>query len=384
MHEVPVKSVAVAAGERHVVRVLDLAFGGEGVARVHGFVVFVPFVIPGEEVEVEITEVKRSFSRARLLRVIRPSPHRVKPRCRHFGRCGGCQYQHVDYPQQLEVKRKQVADLLERIGGFPRGVVDPVMPCPRPYGYRSRIEIRSQWNQRERKLDVGFIGWDGGRVVDIAECAIAQPELNEQIRRVRSAPPGREGVRLTLRVAPEGWEVPPESFFQNNPFLLPELVETARTFLREAGSRHLVDAHCGVGLFALELASDVDRYVGIESERQAFEAARRNARSRGRCNGEFLWGRTENRLSEALGRLPAGPATVLLDPPRTGCSRESLEQLRKIRPAQVIHVSCHPATLARDLSVLCADGVFRLRKLIPLDMFPHTRHVECVADLRSG
>ena len=127
------KSEAVAAGERHVVRVLDLAFGGEGVARANGFVVFVPLVIPGEEVEIEITEVKRRFSRARLIRVIQASPDRVDPKCEYFGRCGGCQYQHLDYPQQLEVKHKQVADLLERIGGFPRDVVDPVTPCPRPY-----------------------------------------------------------------------------------------------------------------------------------------------------------------------------------------------------------------------------------------------------------
>jgi tRNA/tmRNA/rRNA uracil-C5-methylase (TrmA/RlmC/RlmD family) len=378
-----VQPVAVAVGERHVVRVLDLAFGGDGVARVDDFVVFVPFVIPGEQVEVEITEVKRSFSRARPIRVLQPSPHRVDPRCAHFGRCGGCQYQHVDYPLQLELKHKQIVDLLERIGGFPAERVAPLIPCPRPYGYRNRVEIRSQWNPRERKLHVGFVGSEGRQVVDITECSIAQPELNEQIRRIRSDPPGPEAGRLTLRVAPEGWEVPGASFFQNNPFLLPQLVETARGFLRAAGSRQLVDAHCGVGLFALELADDLDRYVGIESDQQAVEAARRNARSRGRCNGEFLWGRTEDRLAEALAGLLAGPATVLLDPPRTGCSRESLERMRKIRPAQVIFVSCHPATLARDLKLLCADGVFQLRKIVPLDMFPHTHHVECVADLRS-
>ena len=378
------KTPAVAAGERHSVRVLDLAFGGNGVARVGGFVVFVPFVIPGEEVEIEIREVKRSFCRARLVRVIRPSPQRVDPPCAWFGRCGGCRYQHVDYAQQLELKHKQVADLLERIGRFPRELIEPVIPSPQPYGYRSRIEIRSQWNARERKLDVGFIGSDGGRVVDIATCAIAQPQLNEEIRRLRAEPPGREQARRTLRIAPEGWEVPGDAFFQNNPFLLPTLVETARELLRQAGSRQLVDAHCGVGLFALELAREVDRYVGIESERAACEAARRNARSRGCENGEFLHGRAEDRLPEAIDRLPAGPVTILLDPPRTGCSRVTLEQLRKIRPAQLIHVSCHPATLARDLKILCADGVFRLRKLVPLDLFPQTHHVECVADLRSA
>ena len=192
---------------------------------------FVPFVLVGEVVEVEITEVKKNFARAKLLRVVKPSPERVEPACRYFGPCGGCQYQHIDYAAQLRFKHKQIADLFQRIGGFEQALVAPVMPCPRPYGYRNRIMIRSQWNKPEQKLNIGFIRWDSGLVEDIEECKIAEPALNEQIRQVRAHPPPKGGIKVVLRVSPENWDVPPDSFFQNNFFLLPKLVETVRGFL---------------------------------------------------------------------------------------------------------------------------------------------------------
>jgi len=373
---------ALAVSQRCVVTVTDIAFGGEGVARAGEFVVFVPFVLVGEEVEVEVTAVKKSFARARLVQVLKPSPQRVTPRCRHFGACGGCQYQHIDYATQLEIKRKQVADLFERIGKFPRTVVAPVVPCPQPYGYRNRIMIRSQWNKPEQRLNIGFIRWDCRLVEDIEECPIAEPAVGEQIQHVRAHPPPKGGLKVVLRVTPEDWEVPPDSFFQNNFHLLPRLVEVTRDFLRQAGTRHLVDAYCGVGFFALELADQVERYAGIEYDQRAIQAARRNATRRGRTNGEFLAGNVEAWLTRVVDRFSPAATTILVDPPRTGCGEQTVELLRQIRPAQLLHVSCHPATLARDLNVLCAGGVFELRQVVPLDMFPQTQHVECVADLR--
>src|SRR5581483_3462718 len=146
---------ALEAGARCTLNIHDVAFGGEGVARVGDFVVFVPFVITGEQVEAEITEVKKKFARARLLRVITPSPQRAKPECPYFGDCGGCQYQHIDYATQLQLKHKQIRDLFERIGGLPAQSIAPVIPCPQPYGYRNRIMIRSQWDKFKQGLNIG-------------------------------------------------------------------------------------------------------------------------------------------------------------------------------------------------------------------------------------
>lgn len=371
-----------APGQRVLLTITDIAFGGEGVGRIDQFVVFVPFVVPGEEVEAELTEVKKQFARARLIRVIQASPDRVAAQCRYFGECGGCQYQHIDYPRQLELKHKQIADLFERIGGFPQGVVAPVVPCPQPYHYRNRIMIRSQWNKPEQKLNIGFIRADSRLVVDLDECQIAEPALNEQIRHVRATPPPKGGLKVVLRIPPEDWQVPRDSFFQNNFFLLPRLVETVRERLRDAGSRFLIDAYCGVGFFGIAAGDLVESFLGVEVDHQAIKAARINALQHGRANGEFIEGRAEELLPGMLRRFDAAQTTILIDPPRTGCPPVGLESLRQNRPAQVLYVSCHPATLARDLNVLCAGGVFELRNVTPLDMFPQTQHVECVADLR--
>jgi tRNA/tmRNA/rRNA uracil-C5-methylase (TrmA/RlmC/RlmD family) len=364
--------------------VSDVAFGGEGVARVEEFVVFVPFVLAGEVIEAEITEVKKRFARASLVRVIQPSPDRVTPPCRYFGACGGCQYQHVAYAAQLELKHKQVQDIFVRIGGLDAGVVAPVVPCPQPYGYRNRIMIRSQWDKYKQGLNLGFIRADSRLVVDIEECRIAEPALNEQLRQVRAHPPPKGGLKVVLRIPPEGWEVPPDSFFQNNFFLLPELVNEARQRLKDSGSRHLIDVYCGVGFFGIELASNVERFVGVEYDRMAIRAARANAAARGCTNGEFLAGTAEELVPQVLTRFPPGETTVLLDPPRKGCQRSLLELLRHGGPEQLLYISCHPATMARDLNILCTDNVFKVVRVAPLDMFPQTAHVECVADLRRS
>ena len=400
--------ITLALGARVSLHIHDMAFGGEGVGRLPGveslelsvesgtgplalpsplspptsLVVFVPFTAVGEEVEVEITEVKKNFARGKLVRVITPSAHRVKPECPYFGGCGGCQYQHLDYRTQLELKHKQVSDLFERIGKFPRSVVQPTVPCPQPYHYRNRIMIRSQWNKPEQKLNIGYLRWDCGLVEDITSCHIAEPALNEDILKVRANPPPKGGLKVVLRIPPADWDVPNDSFFQNNFFLLPKLVATARAALVASGAKHLVDVYCGVGFFGISLSDVVESFVGVEIDRPAIKAAKNNLLRHQRTNGEFVLGDAQLLLPSLLEKYPAADTSVILDPPRAGIPKSAVDQLRAVRPRQIIYVSCHPATLARDLNLLCADGVFELRTVVPLDMFPQTQHVECVADLR--
>jgi tRNA/tmRNA/rRNA uracil-C5-methylase (TrmA/RlmC/RlmD family) len=375
---------AVTLGQTLTVTINDLAFGGEGVARVNDFVLFIPYVIPGETAEVEVVEVKKTFGRAKLLRVVTPSADRATPACQHFGACGGCQYQHIAYPAQLAMKRKQIADIFQRIGNIAEDIVAPVVPCPQPYGYRNRIMIRSQSNKPEQRLNIGFVRADCGLVEDIFECKIAEPALNQQITHVRNNPPPKGGIKVVLRIPPEDWEVPRDSFFQNNFFLLPGLVETVRSALAAAGTKHLVDLYCGVGFFGIAVASAVESFVGVECDRMAITAARKNAAMKNATNGEFISANVEDALPNLVNKFSAAATSVLIDPPRKGCLPQTLQLLRDQRPAQIIYVSCHPATMARDLNILCADGVFTLAKVTPLDMFPQTQHVECVADLRAA
>jgi 23S rRNA (uracil1939-C5)-methyltransferase len=378
----PVKTPSL--GERVTLVIDDLAFGGEGVGRTGGMVVFVPLACPGERIEAKITEVKRTFARGVLTRILERSPDRVDPRCRYYGECGGCQYQHLDYAAQLRWKRKQIADLIARVGGFQDPPVAEVVPCPQPYGYRNRILVRSQWNKPAQTLNLGFVRWDGGLVCDVDQCAIAEPGLNVALAEWRRNPPPKGGIKQLLRLAVDDWEVPEHSFFQNNFFMLPALVDAVRSRLRDAGTRRLIDVYCGVGFFALSLASDVESFLGIELDRPAIVAARRNQVARGLTNGEFLSGDADVLLPQMLAREGGKNVTVLLDPPRTGCHPPGIAALRKAGPAQILYVSCHPATLARDLKLLCADGRYSLAGITPLDMFPQTQHVECVADLRAA
>jgi tRNA/tmRNA/rRNA uracil-C5-methylase (TrmA/RlmC/RlmD family) len=243
--------------------------------------------------------------------------------------------------------------------------------------------IRSQWDKFKQGLNIGFIRADNRLVVDIEGCKIAEPALNEEITRVRANPPPKGGLKVVLRIPPEDWVVPRDSFFQNNFFLLPQLVEVVRDRLTQAGTRYLLDVYCGVGFFSLELAGVVERFVGIELDALAIKAARENAARRSRTNGEFVSGAAEDLMPGLLAKFEPRTTTVLLDPPRKGCAPSMIEVLRRLRPAQVLYVSCHPATMARDLNAMCAGGVFSLARVIPLDMFPQTQHVESVADLRA-
>jgi 23S rRNA (uracil1939-C5)-methyltransferase len=260
--------------------------------------------------------------------------------------------------------------------------------------------IRSQWNKPEQKLNIGFVRADCGLVEDIEECQIAEPALNEQIKHVRAHPPPKGGIKVVLRVQPENWEVPRDSFFQNNFFLLPELVETIRGFISGTGVspvrpggltgkmpvplKHLIDLYCGVGFFGIELADSVESFAGVEYDRLAIQAARKNAAARKISNGEFISAAVEEALPELLKKFSPEKTAVILDPPRKGCRPEILKLLCETKPSQVVYVSCHPATMARDLNVLCGGGVFEMARVQPLDMFPQTQHTECVADLRAG
>jgi tRNA/tmRNA/rRNA uracil-C5-methylase (TrmA/RlmC/RlmD family) len=206
--------------------------------------------------------------------------------------------------------------------------------------------------------------------------------LNEEILHVRDNPPPKGGMKVVLRIPPEDWDVPRDSFFQNNFFLLPRLVDSARDCLKASGAKNLIDVYCGVGFFAISLADAVGRFVGVEIDKPAIKAARNNMLRHNRTNGEFVLGDAEVLLPSLLEKYPAQETAVILDPPRVGVPKSAIEQLRAIGPKQVIYVSCHPATLARDLNLLCEDGVFEVHSVTPLDMFPQTQHVECVADVR--
>lgn len=351
--------------ERVVLRVEDVAYGGSGVGRHEGIVYFVPEVIPGELVEVEVVRNKKKFREARLVRVVESSPERVSARCPVFGRCGGCAYQHMTYAEQLVWKRKQVTDLYRRVGGIGDAPVFPVIPSPEEWNYRNRIRIHV------REGRVGFFERGGHRVVETSECVIASRTVNARLRELRKAP-GRDR-ELTLAERPE------VSYFeQTNDSAAAVLCALLEEHLPGEASV-LVDAYAGAGFFGRRLAHRFESVVGIESHSGAVVAARRNAS----VKETYHVGSVEDLLPKVLQEARGRGVLVLLDPPAEGLASEVIPVLGAERPRFVMYVSCDPATQARDVRRLVGEG-YRLKWLRPLDMFPHTADIEVVAMLDAG
>ena len=385
--------------------------------KVENWVVMVPFALPGERVRARVFRNHKNFSEADFVAVLRPSPRRVAPRCPLFGRCGGCQYQHLAYAEQLEWKRRQVAELLEHLAGVGFEVA-PVVASPREFGYRSKItphfnpprvvaaEIPNAKSQtpNPENIPIGFLK-QGSRfeIVDVPRCEIATEAINERLTAVRAGLPARvaagefaRGATLLLRDA--GGVVTTDydtivteevgglklkflarDFFQNNPFILPAFAGHVRAQAAASGARFLVDAYCGSGLFALSAASAFERVAGIEISDTAVAFARENAAANRMANAVFQAGDAAAIFAGL--DFPPGDTVVVIDPPRRGCDESFLRQLFAFGPRAVVYVSCDPATQMRDLVHFFAAN-YELRAVQPFDLFPQTRHLECVITLQ--
>ena len=371
---------------------------GEAMADYGGRPVFVFGGIPGERVVARVLRVHRKYVSARVTQVLEPSPDRVEPPCPYFGACTGCQWQHVSYSRQLAVKQEKVVDALERVGGFRDPPVAPVAPSTHQYGYRNHARFTIGPGG-----SLGFVNRETREFVRIDDCMLMHPGVNELLTRLQDK--SWETTQLSIRagrstgdylvqpylgnadldlttgqkhymdmVKGRSFKVSSPSFFQVDVDQTSEMVEVVRRFLDLKPGDILLDAYAGVGTIAVLLAPYVDRVMAVEESSAAVADARENAA--GLDNVEFLLGKTE----DVLLRLPHRPDAVVLDPSRSGCRPAALNHLIQLAPTRVAYVSCDAETLARDLKVLC-ENAYTLLEVVPLDMFPQTHHVECVARL---
>lgn len=402
----------------------NLNHAGEGLARLAGRVVFVPGALPGETVRAEIVQEKKGFARARLLEVLSPAPDRIAPRCPHHAApraaagalaCGGCQLQHLAYPAQLAFKQTQVSEQLRRVGGLAEPSVRPTVPAPAPFGYRNHLQFALA-----PEGQLGFKAAGSDAVVPIRECPIAEPALMDLFGRLNfESVPAVERVSLRLGaeaeqllifeaaadapeveldlpisaalLRPDGaalalagrdylvltvkgrdFKVSAGSFFQVNTAMAERLVDEVLAALDLRGGETVLDLYCGVGLFAAFLAPHAGRLIGVEAFEPAVEDAAVNLDEFDHV--EIYCAPAE----DALPGLDARPAAVVADPPRAGLGPEVVGELLRLGPARLAYVSCDPATLARDARQLVAGG-YDLAYAQPLDMFPQTHHVECLA-----
>jgi tRNA/tmRNA/rRNA uracil-C5-methylase (TrmA/RlmC/RlmD family) len=380
--------------DRVTIKIESIAFGGEGVGRIDNFVVFVPFAAPGDELEVEITQLKKRFIRGKIIEIIRQSPARVKPVCRYYGKCGGCCYQHLKYDHQLKIKKQQVFEAFWKIGKivFPP-VMEPIA-APEIYHYRGKAQYHA--GAVPNGWEIGFLDISGGKLVEIECCEIMDETINEKMRVLRGKKQLRRNADAQLTIwsdclpreacekesiiriiKDKKFMVPRDGFFQANLYLTDKLVDEVCRLAAADEISTLVDAYCGSGLFSIFLSSCAENVIGIEINEKSVKCARINAENAGVKNAKFIHGDIEKVLQEKF--LPQGNNIdlIVLDPPRIGCEKTMLEAMVALQPQKIIYISCNPATQARDVRFL-KDCGYDLQSLLPVDMFPQTEHIEVI------
>lgn len=392
------------------VRIEKLVYGGDGLARTDSKVVMTPFVAPGELVEVQILKEHPTRIEAQTSRIIEPSLHRIDARCPVFTRCGGCHFQHLDYMAQLESKRAILVESLERTGGI-KLESPPEVISGDPWHYRNRAQLHFDGGR------IGFHAAGSNRLVEIQECPISSPKLNQAIaalRQMRREPrfpkflhavelftneqvvqmnvlaaakplakaffewaaeriPGADRASLEYAVGGDSFRVSHQSFFQVNRFLIQQLVDAA---LRESEGFHALDLYAGVGLFTLPLTRRFTRKVtAVEVVKSAVSDLTHNLERAGRDAAVI-----QQPVEKFLRGYQERPDFCLADPPRAGLGKETVKELARIHPRRLTIVSCDPTTLARDLKGLLAAG-YRIIDVTLVDLFPQTYHLESVVRL---
>jgi 23S rRNA (uracil1939-C5)-methyltransferase len=447
--------MALHRGQEIDLTVDGLAFGGRGVARHGELVVFVSRALPGDRVRARITKLKRRHAEAFAVEVLEAGPGRVAPRCSHFGVCGGCAWQDLDYAEQVRHKAAQVDDALLRLGRL-EIELEPIVPAAQQYAYRNKLEY--SWSAGPDGASLGFHRagrWD--ELVPVETCHIASPAGNDVRRAFERwardaglvAYDGRTGggylrhlvVRegahtgqlLAMLVTAPGPVPDPErlralmpaavvgavhaenagvgeataglepkplfgadryeevvgglrlsvtagAFMQTNTVMSERLYELAIGYAGLSEADVAWDLYCGAGAIGLLAAARAGRVYGIEIAEESVARARENAQRNGIANIEFVAGDVAKSVAPLLERAPR-PDVVFVDPPRAGLTPKAVKRLLELAPERIVYVSCNPTTLAPNARSL-VDAGYALERARPVDMFPHTPHIECVALLR--
>lgn len=446
----------IRQGDLLEVEIEDVNSEGKGIARVEQKVVFIPNTVTGDGISSRIVRVKKNYAEGKLEEIKKNSPYRIRPRCIVADKCGGCQWQHIDYSYQLEIKQNQVRETLRRIGGFKDLQIEKIVSGD-DLGYRNKVSYPLALSSRGQ-IKAGYYRQGSHQIVNINQCPIQDKRLNPLLAEIKqdlqqlqipiydekthqgalrhlcfrigqntgeilltlvSAQLSDDNlekqaekwmqrypslVGVTLNHNPQktnvifgqktellagrpylieqfaglSYHLRAETFFQVNTAVAEKLLTTVIRQLPLTGKETILDLYCGVGTFTLPLAQRVKKAIGVESYHLSIEQAQRNAEINHLDNVEFIAETTETFLPS----LKIKPDLVIIDPPRKGCQSEVIESLKKIQCDYIVYISCHPATLARDLQLLCQGEDYRIKFVQPADFFPQTSHVETAVILQ--
>ncbi len=358
----------------------SLANSGDGVGRFENKVYFVPFTLPQEKVLIEVTENKKNFARGRLIKIIKASEHRQSAKCEVFSKCGGCDWQHLPYEQQLIWKQKNLQDVLQRIAKLEDlTCIQPIQASPMNWNYRNRIQVHHD--------SKGFFYYakSSKKMVYIESCPIGSEAINQWLKTNKDLTSVKsqkielaempDGTVKTFRVDKKGRSS--LGFRQVNDAQNVFLNEQIKNHVVKNKITNIIDLYCGQGNWSLNLTKkliDV-QCLGIDNNKVNIDIAKSQAPS----SCQFIHGDAIELLSDKSGWSDL----VIIDPPRLGCSEAVIQQLNQTPPTWLIYISCHPATMSRDLQKLLASG-WKADSIIPVDMFPQTAHLECLTILRSA
>ena len=437
-----------------VTLVIDrMAYGGRGVGRVDGYVVFVPDTAPGDRVRARLWRAKPSYAEADLVAVESPSALRTAPPCPHFGPCGGCAWQHLGYADQLRAKESIVRESLAHLARLRDVEVGPILEAADPWAYRNKMEFTfhpdgtlglhrrgafdrvapidacliqsaaangalrvvrewadasglSRYDARDhtgllRQVVIREGKRTGEMMVALVTTAPEVPGIHDLAGRLLAATPQITSVLLGVNPGPSDglpltavaviagrpyimeelaglrFRIGLETFFQTNTAQAARMIEVVETLAEVGEGETVYDLYCGVGTFSLPLARRAGRVYGLEIVPPAVDAARENAALNGIWNAEFIPGDVRRVLPDLVSRA-GSPGLLVLDPPRSGAGSRVMRQIIAARAPRIVYVSCNPTTLAPDLGELVGAG-YAIQRVQPLDLFPHTHHVECVA-----
>lgn len=447
----------IQQGDLVEVEIEDVSSEGKGIARIEQQVVFIPNTVTGDRISSRIVRVKKNYGEGKLEQLKHSSPHRIRPRCIVADKCGGCQWQHINYPYQLQIKQKQVQETLTRIGGFKDLPLEEIISGD-DLAYRNKVSYplaRANTGQ----IKAGYYRQGSHQIVNINQCPIQDKRLNPLLAEIKQdlqqlpiaiyEEKNHQGglrhlcfrigqntgeilltlvsaqlsddnlekqaqtwmkrypclVGVTLNYNPQktnvifgqktellagrpylvekfsglSYHLRAETFFQVNTTVAEKLLTTVLNQLPLTGNETILDLYCGVGTFTLPFAQKVKKAIGVESYHLSILQAQKNAEINQIDNVEFISQTTETFLPT----LEIKPDIVILDPPRKGCQEEVIQALKQIKPNYIVYISCHPATLARDLQLLCQEEDYHIQLVQPADFFPQTPHVETVVILQK-
>ncbi|MCX7714121.1 MAG: 23S rRNA (uracil(1939)-C(5))-methyltransferase RlmD [Clostridia bacterium] len=448
-------NIPVELGKKYIVDITGMGHSGEGVARFKDFTIFIPYAIEGENVEIQIAEVKKNYAKANLLNVMRPAGERIQPRCPIYYECGGCQLQHLTCEGQLAFKRQKVVDAVTRIGKLDKVVVHPTLGAQSPWYYRNKMQfpigikdgcpvigcfaagtheiintencfIQDEINNviaravRDIAAKLGISVYDertgrgilrhvlgrvGRRTGEVMAVLVTTsneiPYEKLIIEHLRSKIPGLVSIvqninprrtnvilgehtkllwgkdTITDKLGDLSFNISAKSFFQVNTEQSEMLYNKTLEYCGLQGHETVVDAYCGTGTITLFLAKRAKKVYGTEIVPAAIKDAWLNAQNNGVENVEFIQGDAVDVMPKMYAQ-GIRPDVIVVDPPRAGCDKKVLETFHAMNPQRIVYVSCNPSSLARDLAILAELG-FSVKEIQPVDMFPQTYHVECVA-----